>query len=76
MARLVAGVVEDASDEEAGQDEEQLDAIGPVVGHADDGAFDPVARRHVADEVEQHDHQDGQATHPVQHRQVSTQVGL
>jgi hypothetical protein len=28
----------------------------PDIGHANDGAFDPVARRHVADEVEQHDH--------------------
>ena len=42
VVRLVVGVVEDAGDEEAGQDEEQLDAVGPVVGHADDGAFDPV----------------------------------
>ena len=75
VARVVAGVVEDASDEEAGQDEEQLNAVGPEVGHADDRAFDRVARRHVADEVEQHDHQDGQATDPVQHRHVSTRVG-
>ena len=75
VVRLVAGVVENAGDEEAGQDEEQLDAVGPVVGHADDGALDPVGRQHVADEVEQQDHQDGQAPHPVQHRQVSTQVG-
>ena len=41
VARLIVGVVEDAGDEEAGQDEEQLNAVGPVVGHADDGAFDP-----------------------------------
>ena len=41
VVRVVVGVVEDAGDEEAGQDEEQLDAVGPVVGHADDGAFDP-----------------------------------
>ena len=30
---------------------------------------------HVADEVEHQDHQDGQAPHAVQHRQVSMQVG-
>ena len=47
VVRLVVGVVEDASDQEAGQDEEQLNAVGPIVGHADDGAFDPVARRHI-----------------------------
>ena len=41
VVRLVVGVVEDASDQEAGQDEEQLNAVGPVVGHADDGALDP-----------------------------------
>ena len=59
VVRLVAGVIEDAGDEEAGQDEEQVDAVGPVIGHADDGALDPVGRQRVADEVEQQDHQDG-----------------
>jgi len=46
------GVVEDASDEEAGQDEEQVDAEEPVIGHADDGALDPVRGQHLADEME------------------------
>ena len=32
-------------------------------------------RRHGADEVEQQDHQDREAPDPVQHRQVSMQVG-
>ena len=75
VMRLVTGVVEDAGDEEAGQDEEQVDAVGPVARHEDDGALDPVGRQHVADEVDQQDHQDGQAPHPVEHRQVSMQVG-
>jgi len=76
VVRLVAGVVENAGDEEAGQDEEEFDAVGPIVGHADDGALDPVGRRHVAYEVKQQDHQDGQAPHPVEHRHVSAQVRL
>ena len=69
------GVVEDSSNEEAGQDKEQFNSVGPVLGHFDDGAFDPVARRHIGDEVEQQDHQDSEAPHPVQHRQVSTLIG-
>ena len=56
VVRLVAGVVENAGDEEAGQDEEELDAVGPIVGHADDGALDPVGWQGRADEVEQQDH--------------------
>ena len=75
IVRFVMGIVENARDQETGQDEEQLNAVGPVIGHADDGAFDPVARRHIGDEVEQQDHQDRQAPHPVQYPQVSTQVG-
>jgi hypothetical protein len=75
VVRLVMGVVEDAGDEEAGQDKEQLDAVRPVARHEDDGALDPVGRQHVADEVDQQDHQDGQAPHSVEHRQVTMQVG-
>ena len=72
--RLVTGVVKNAGDKEAGQDEEQVDAVAPVACYQDDGALDPVSRQHIANEVDQQDHEDGQAPHPVQRWQVSTVV--
>jgi hypothetical protein len=59
VVRLVSGVVEDAGDEEAGQNEEQLDPVRPVITHTDDGALDPVGGHRVADEVEQQDQENG-----------------
>src|SRR5215472_8666575 len=74
VVRLVARVVEDAGDEKTGQDEEQIDTEESVLGDADDGALDPIAGQHLADEVEHQDHQDGQAPDPVERRQVPTQA--
>ena len=72
IVRFIAGVVENASDQKSGEDEEKLNPVGAVVGHADYDVFNPVRRRHGADEVEQHDHQDREASHAVQRRQMRT----
>src|SRR5207248_11317429 len=48
MGRAVV-IIKNASDEKPGQDEKQLNAIGPVIRHANDGAFDPVAWCHAPD---------------------------
>ena len=54
---MVACIVENTGDQEAGQHEKQLDAIGSVIGHADHGPFEQVGWRHGADEVEDQNHE-------------------
>lgn len=66
--RLVMGVLKNAGDEKARQNEEQFYAVGPIVGHADDDALDPVRRQGIGDKVKQQDHQDDQAAHTVARR--------
>ena len=74
VIRLVAGVIQNARDQEAGQDEEQFDAVGSIIGDADDGPLDRIGRFHIAEEVKQQHHQDCEAAYAVEHRQVAMQV--
>ena len=67
-------VIEKPGDEKSGQHKEQVDAEQPVLGHGDDGALDPVGRQHRPDEVKDQNHQHGQATDPIEDRQMSPQA--
>jgi hypothetical protein len=73
--RVVAAIVQDPGDEKAGQDEEQFDAVGPVVGYAHDGALYLTVGWYGANEVEQQNQQNGEAPDAIQHGQVSAEVG-
>ena len=70
MAGLLC-VGQDTRDEEAGQDEEQIDAAPADRGGTGEKTHGKIASRHPHREMKDQDEQDGQATNAVERRDVA-----